>query len=82
MEHPKPRPPKPQTTKDKSSTESRMYEFKSGQTEKVAPSKSPKKPYVLRPHLTDRPLRNNEVLVNLQKAMVNPTPQRRRKRQK
>lgn len=37
-------------------------------------STRPKPAHVLKPHLTDRPLRGNEILLNIQKSMLESAP--------
>lgn len=43
-------------------------------------STKPKPSYVLKPHLTDRPLRGNEILMNLQKSMLESAATRPRRK--
>lgn len=68
-ERPKPHPPKPQPQKTVEPPAQKS-------------SVTPKKPYVLRPHLTQMPLRDNEGLINLKRSMEKSIPQKKKRIQR
>jgi hypothetical protein len=68
-------------TESKSSTEQSSSESASTKSVSgISPKPTVKREFVLKPHLTDRPLRNNEKLQALRDILDNPTTKRPRRK--